>query len=55
MGMYKYIRQNLQNEYKERSEMLRGNLARWRDESPVQRINRPTNLARARELGYKAG
>ncbi len=54
MGAYKYITKTFQNEYKERSDLLREKIALWRRESPVTRIERPTNVARARELGYKA-
>ncbi len=54
MGAYKYITKTFQDEYKERSNLLRERIASWRRESPVTRIERPTNVARARELGYKA-
>jgi large subunit ribosomal protein L15e len=54
MGMYKYIKETMQNEYKERSDGYRARLAAWRKEGAVVRSERPTNLPRARTLGYKA-
>ena len=54
MGMYKYIQQSFQKEYKERSELLRKRITEWRKLGTVVRILRPTNIARARSLGYKA-
>lgn len=52
--MYKYIQQSFQKEYKERSELLRKRITEWRKLGTVVRILRPTNIARARSLGYKA-
>jgi large subunit ribosomal protein L15e len=52
--MYKYIREAFQKEYKERSQVLRQRITEWRKLGTVARIERPTNLARARTLGYKA-
>jgi len=54
MGIAKYMRATFQQEYKERSPLLRERLAKWRKEGSVVRIEKPTNLVRARELGYKA-
>ncbi len=54
MGMYKYISKTFQDEYKERDDALKKRIIGWRRESAVQRLDRPTNLARARKLGYKA-
>ncbi|MDE1857101.1 MAG: 50S ribosomal protein L15e [Candidatus Micrarchaeota archaeon] len=54
MSMYKEIKQSFQNEYKERAQIYTQRLAQWNAQSPVTRVERPTNLARARELGYKA-
>ncbi|BCS90822.1 MAG: 50S ribosomal protein L15e [Candidatus Micrarchaeota archaeon] len=53
MSMYKYIQETFQNEYKERSQEYKERLARWADEPVVKRIDKPTNIARARKLGYK--
>jgi len=54
MGAYKYIAETFQEEYKERDETYRQRLTGWRRSSPIERVERPTNIARARTLGYKA-
>lgn len=54
MNAYKYMSKSFQNEYKSRSQEFRGRIAAWRKDSPVEKIEKPTNIARARELGYKA-
>jgi large subunit ribosomal protein L15e len=54
MGMYKHIEKRFQEEYKERSDVLKRRITEWRDGPAVARVERPTNLARARRLGYKA-
>ena len=54
MGMYKYIKETFETEYRERSMILRKRITEWRKQGTVSRIERPTNLARARSLGYKA-
>ncbi|MDE1870058.1 MAG: 50S ribosomal protein L15e [Candidatus Micrarchaeota archaeon] len=54
MGAYKYIKQNFEKSYKERSEGLKGRIIQWRTMEAVSKIQSPTNIARARELGYKA-
>lgn len=54
MGMYKYIQKSFQKEYHERSASYRARLSKWRKEGAVVRAEKPTNLARARTLGYKA-
>lgn len=54
MGAYKHISTTFQNEYKERNTLLRVKIAQWTSESAVERLQRPTNIARARKLGYKA-
>jgi len=54
MGMYKYIKQALQQEYAARSPEYRARLTAWGRQPAAVRIERPTNLARARELGYRA-
>ncbi len=53
MGISKYIKATFQQEYKERSDILRNRIAKWRKENSVVRVDKPTNVARARELGYK--
>ncbi len=54
MGAYEYIKDSVENEYKGRDENLKSKITNWRKESSVSRIMRPSNLARARELGYRA-
>lgn len=52
--MYKAMKTSFISEYKQRNEIYRNRITQWRAESPIKRIERPTNIARARELGYKA-
>ncbi|MGC8676411.1 MAG: 50S ribosomal protein L15e [Candidatus Micrarchaeia archaeon] len=54
MGYSKYLEKTFRSEYKERSGAFKERLAQWRSEAPILRIPKPTNLARARNLGYKA-
>jgi large subunit ribosomal protein L15e len=54
MNAYKHMLESFQNEYKTRDPALKGRIIVWRKESPVERIGKPTNIARARALGYKA-
>ena len=54
MSMYKQMQETFINEYKERSQEYKARIVRWSAEPPVNRIEKPTNIARARELGYKA-
>lgn len=54
MGAYKYIMQSFAKTTAERSGTLRKRLQEWRGQPGVIRIKKPTNPARAREIGYKA-
>lgn len=54
MSSYKYINKSFQKSYSDRSQLLKLRIAAWRRQSPVERVEKPTNIARARELGYKA-
>ena len=54
MGMYKYITAAFEKQYKERSMVHRMRITAWRKLGTVARIDKPTNIARARTLGYKA-
>ncbi|MDE1762156.1 MAG: 50S ribosomal protein L15e [Candidatus Micrarchaeota archaeon] len=54
MGAYKYIKQSMEQSYKERSTVLKNRISEWRREGAIVRAQVPTNVARARELGYKA-
>lgn len=53
MGAYKYIAQTLQKQYKERDGRYREKMIAWRNGPVMERIEWPSNLARARRLGYK--
>jgi len=50
---YDYIQETFQKEYKERDELYKARIVEWRKEGTVVRLDGPTNLARARRLGYK--
>ncbi len=54
MSMYKQMKRTMISEYKERSDAYKARIIKWNSEPPVTRIDKPTNIARARELGYKA-
>jgi large subunit ribosomal protein L15e len=54
MGAYKYISQTLQKQYKERSSEFRSRVITWRKEGAIVKVERPSNISRARRLGYKA-
>ena len=54
MGAYKYITETLQKQYKERDSVFRNKIIAWRSSPAIQKIDYPSNLARARRLGYKA-
>lgn len=54
MSMYKSMRASFIQEYKERSPIYKERIVKWSAEPPVLRIDGPTNIARARALGYKA-
>jgi large subunit ribosomal protein L15e len=53
LSAYHYIQETFQQEYKERSEEYRKRLQEWRKQGTVVRVENPTNLARARRLGFK--
>lgn len=54
MGAYKYITEAFQREYKGRDEIYRQRVIGWRKRPAIEKVDRPTNLTRARRLGYKA-
>jgi large subunit ribosomal protein L15e len=54
MGAYKYITEAFQREYKERSGGYKQRVIGWRKRPAIERVEKPTNLTRARRLGYKA-
>jgi len=51
---YKYIQESMQKLYKTRPAELRMRIVQWNREPVFNRVERPTNIARARTLGYKA-
>ncbi len=54
MGAYKYISETLQKQYKERDEGFRKKIITWRNGPAMERVEHPSNLSRARRLGFKA-
>jgi len=54
MGAYKYITQTLQKQYKERGVDFRNKIMGWRQGDAIVRVDKPSNISRARTLGYKA-
>ncbi|MEM2963059.1 MAG: hypothetical protein QXW70_01095 [Candidatus Anstonellales archaeon] len=54
MRAHKYITMNFRKSYVEKSESYRTRLHAWRKEPAITRVSCPSNIARARTLGYKA-
>jgi large subunit ribosomal protein L15e len=54
MSSYKHIRSTIISQYQERPPEYRERLRVWSAEGTAVRVARPTNLSRARKLGYKA-
>ncbi len=54
MGAYKYITATLQKQYKERGADFRNKIMEWRKGDAIVRVEKPSNISRARTLGYKA-
>ncbi len=54
MGLYKHMKTSFAQGYKERSQLYKDRMTAWRTDPPVKRVDGPTNIARAREVGYKA-
>jgi len=54
MGLYTRIQETFIQEYKERDETYRARLQLWRKEPVIALTDKPTNIAKARSLGYKA-
>lgn len=54
MGTYKYIKKAWLKPKSTIKELLKQRLIQWRHESAVARIEYPTRLDRARNLGYRA-
>ncbi|MFH1470454.1 MAG: 50S ribosomal protein L15e [Candidatus Micrarchaeota archaeon] len=54
MGAYEQMKKTFIGEYKERPKIFKDRVRTWKREATVTRAERPTNLARARALGYRA-
>ena len=54
MAMYKYISRFRRDNPEEAGELKRSRLIKWRREPSISKTNRPTQLDRARRLGYKS-
>ncbi len=54
MSAYKTMKRTFIGEYKERAPQYKERLVAWNKQGPVVMAGKPTNIARARELGYKA-
>lgn len=54
MSMYKQMKQTFASEYKNRTDLYKSHIVKWSAEPTVIRVDKPTNVARARTLGYKA-
>ncbi len=54
MGAYKYIAKAFEESYKNNSDSFRKRMQKLRRGETIHRLDRPTNLARARTLGFKA-
>lgn len=52
--MYSQMKNSFVNEYKQRNEAYKERMTKWRSEPPIIRADGPTNIARARTLGYRA-
>ncbi len=54
MTFYREMKSTFIQQYKQRSPEYKARITKWSAEPPIVRIEGPTNIARARELGYKA-
>jgi len=54
MGAYRYITETLQKQYKKRDAAFRAKVIAWRKGPAMEKVERPSNITRARRLGYKA-
>lgn len=54
MGAYEHIKKTLQTEYKEANQTYKTKVRTWRKEPVMKKVARPSNLPRARTMGYKA-
>lgn len=54
MGAYKYISESYRKTVAERSPVYRARLVEWHKQPTLVRLDGPTNVPRARSLGFKA-
>jgi len=54
MNMYTYVAGTWRKMWKEHSDELKAKAIEWRKQPTMIRIERPSNIDRARRLGYKA-
>ena len=54
MGAYKYIQETMQREYAAKDRLYKSKTRLWRSGPVMERVERPSNLPRARRLGYQA-
>ena len=54
MNMYRSMKEAFRQGYKERSQLYKERLMEWNAGPAIAVVDKPTNIARARELGYKA-
>lgn len=54
MNGYKHVLKSFQKSLKERSDALKKRIHDWREEPTVIRVEKPSNIARARSAGFKA-
>ncbi len=52
-NMYDYINETWQKYYKEKPDEYKSYLIKWRSEPRIVRVEKPTRIDMARELGYK--
>jgi large subunit ribosomal protein L15e len=54
MGYYKYARENYDQPKENLDELWQQRLVEWRDEGAIEKIDNPTRIPKARQLGYKS-
>ncbi len=54
MRAHKYIMESFRKSYSEKSTIYRDRIHAWRNEATITKLATPSNIARARTLGYKA-
>ena len=53
-GLYQHIRNTWKREKTGDKSLMRTSMIKWRKESRFKKVDRPTKLNKARQLGYKA-